>query len=205
MRLLATHFAAQGAHVCSVDYRMLFRGGRLEEAVSDVRDALEWWSDDPMGWGLDPQRIAVVALSAGAALALLATGQSSVPISRLAAVFGVYDFRTLTGQIPEWIASQLVGSKEPSRLLRKSPIGQEQTNAPVLLIHGDNDRLVPVEQAYALCAERERRGLPCQLSVYAGAPHAFLNWDGPFANQALQELSAFLGPALIPKVRSEAV
>jgi len=204
MRLLATHYAAQGAHVCSVDYRMVFRGGHLDTAVSDVADALNWWADDPLGWGVNPSKIAVIAVSAGAALALLATGSQTVPVARMAGVFGIYDFRTLKGRLAGWIARKLVGSNERDTLAQHSPCYSAQPDAPLLLLHGTEDALVPVEQAYALEAVRSEKGLVTTLSIFDGAPHAFLNWQGPHAIRALRELDAFFAPILSQSSESEA-
>ena len=194
MRLLATHFLGHGAHVCSVDYRMLFRGGDLEAAVDDVAAALSWWADDPMGWGIRAKNIAVVAISAGGALALIATGQSPVPVSRVVSIFGIYDFRSLRGQLAGWLAQQLVGSRDVETLGKASPLRRAQVSAPLLLIHGSEDQLVPVDQAVALNASRRQAGLPTHLSIYEGEPHAFLNFEGVGATRALLELDEFLAP-----------
>ena len=194
MRLLATRLSALGFHVCSVDYRMLFRGGRLNEAVDDVAQAIKWWSNDPVGWRVDPSRLAVVALSAGSALTLLAAGRQDVHVARIAAIFGIFDFRALHGRVSALIARKLVGSHQADDLLDASPISRPQPSSPVLLIHGSNDNVVPAEQSYALQRVRQAAGLRTSVSVYDGAPHAFLNQPGPFAQRALDELTAFLRP-----------
>ena len=196
MRLLAAHFVGHGAHVCSVDYRMLFQGGDLEAAVDDVAAALSWWADDPMDWGIRADSIAVVAISAGGALALIATGQSPVPVSHVVSIFGIYDFRALRGKVAGWLAQKLVGSRDAEALGKASPLSRAQASAPLLLIHGSEDQIVPVDQAVALHASRQQAGLPTHLSIYEGEPHAFLNFAGVGATRALLELDEFLAPLL---------
>ncbi len=61
---------------------------------------------------------------------------------------------------------------------------------PVLIIHGDIDRMVPVQQARDLDAALTKAGRPHEMKIYPGAEHAFnfpaaLMWYKPsFANDA---------------------
>ena len=40
IRYLASRLYAAGIAVCAIDYRLIFRGGRIDEAVTDVGDGL---------------------------------------------------------------------------------------------------------------------------------------------------------------------
>jgi carboxymethylenebutenolidase len=44
---------------------------------------------------------------------------------------------------------------------------------PVLILHGDADTTVPVQEAYDLKEILERRGLPYEMQIYPGAGHGF--------------------------------
>ncbi len=44
---------------------------------------------------------------------------------------------------------------------------------PVLILHGENDQTVPVEEAYHLQQVLEKRKLPYEMKIYAGAGHGF--------------------------------
>ena len=47
---------------------------------------------------------------------------------------------------------------------------------PLLLIHGDADQTVPVQQSEILKAKYEETGLKVELIVHPGGPHTY--WDG---------------------------
>ena len=49
------------------------------------------------------------------------------------------------------------------------------STAPTLIIHGDADKLVPIQQAEIFLAKLREVGVPCQLVVKPGASHG---WPG---------------------------
>lgn len=172
MRFLAARLVEAGITVCSVDYRLIFRGGRLAEAIDDVRTALAFWR----ARAPDPGRITLVGLSAGGSLALRVAAHE--PVARLACCFGLYESDHL---------------RVLSRLLFRTPDRSAWTLAahptvPTLLLHGDRDRLVPVAQARRLAAQREALGLPTRLVIYEGAPHGFFRTPSPTADAGVREL-----------------
>jgi acetyl esterase/lipase len=46
-----------------------------------------------------------------------------------------------------------------------------KTSAPALIIHGDADTLVPIQQAELIVAKLKENGVPCELAVRKGAGH----------------------------------
>ena len=44
---------------------------------------------------------------------------------------------------------------------------------PVLILHGDADPTVPVEEAYHLQQVLEKKGIPYEMQIYPGAGHGF--------------------------------
>jgi len=181
MRVLAARLSRAGIAVCAIDYRMIFRGGRLAEALDDVTAAHEFWGERVAGYGLDPGRISMLGLSAGGTLAMLAAARAAPgTVHRLVSSFGLYEIDHLHG--PASLLPRLLfetGDRDAWR--SRSPGHGEQPTMPTLLLHGDDDRLVPVEQAHRLTARREQLGLPTKLVVYAGAPHGFFNLEGSTA------------------------
>ncbi|NVB82640.1 MAG: alpha/beta hydrolase [Kofleriaceae bacterium] len=180
MRFLAAKLVAEGLTVCAVDYRMIFRGGRLDEAVADVRDALAFWR----AHAPDASRIAMVGLSAGASIALLA---ADAALHRLVLCFGLYDMDHLQGPLASLLPRMLFATSDRAVWRERSP-GAAHPAVPTLLLHGDDDGLVPVEQARRLAAAREVLGLPTRLVVYPGAPHGFFNLEGSVAGAATAEI-----------------
>ena len=45
---------------------------------------------------------------------------------------------------------------------------------PTLILHGDADPTVPVEEAYRLREMLEKRGIPYEMQIYPGAGHGFV-------------------------------
>lgn len=190
VRLLASRLSDAGVTVASVDYRMIFRGGRLDESVSDLRDALDAWIQGAPGRDLDPARVSVVGLSAGATLALLAADPR---LHRVACAFGLYDFSDLRGPLASLLPRLLLRSSDRSHWSARSPLLASACATPTLLLHGTADALVPVAQAHALEARRRAQGLPTRLEIYQDAPHAFFNHEGPASAAALRALIEHLG------------
>ena len=67
---------------------------------------------------------------------------------------------------------------------------------PVLILHGENDKTVPVEEAYDLQKLLEKKGIPYEIKIYPGAGHGFDDevWRdaGIRSLQFLQKHLAFL-------------
>jgi acetyl esterase/lipase len=187
MRVLAERLVAAGLAVCAIDYRLIFRGGRLAEATDDVRAALAWWANRATALGLDPRAVTVVGLSAGGALALLAAAGGDV--AGVVACFGLYEIDHLRG--PAALLPRLLfETRDRAAWRARSPRFAPQPAAPTLLLHGDDDGLVPVDQARRLAAHREALGLPTRLVIYPETPHGFFNLPGPARDAGVAEIIA---------------
>lgn len=191
MRLLAARLSRAGVAVCAIDYRMIFRGGRLAEALDDVGAAHAFWGERVAGYGLDPKRISMIGLSAGGSLAMLAAARAAPgTLHRVVSSFGLYEIDHLSGPA-SMLPRLLFGTSNREAWRTQSPGNADQPTMPTLLLHGDEDRLVPVEQATRLAARREQLGLPTKLVIYKGAPHGFFNIAGSqAAAEATTELIA---------------
>jgi acetyl esterase/lipase len=64
-------------------------------------------------------------------------------------------------------------------LLRElSPIQHVTADdAPTLIVHGDKDKLVPIQQAEVLIAKLKKAGVPAELAVKKGADHGWKGMD----------------------------
>jgi dienelactone hydrolase len=113
--------------------------GRSQSA--DIARAVDWLASQPE---VDPDRIGLVGFSFGGQVALL-TGARNHRLKAIVSYAGPTNFATFNAQLP-WYESLPNACR--SDLKSHSPITvASQIKAPVLLIHGDIDATVPIEQA----------------------------------------------------------
>ena len=188
MRYLAGLLVARGFAVAVGEYRMVFRGGRIAEAVDDVVAMLRWWIGRGSELHLDPDRVAAVGLSAGATTLLLAAEQ--VPLSQVVSVFGVYDFASMRGGLGGLIAPLLLQGEAE----RWSPLRRSLPTNRLTLLHGTADTLTPIEDARRAAKDWAAAGVTVELIEYEGLPHAFFNdATSPGCQRATADLLRVLG------------
>jgi dipeptidyl aminopeptidase/acylaminoacyl peptidase len=78
---------------------------------------------------------------------------------------------------------RVTDAKKVEELLRQiSPITHVSADdAPTLIIHGDADKIVPLQQAEAIVARLKEAGVPAELVVKKGVGHTFIGMDGEYA------------------------
>lgn len=192
---------AQRGYVCfQADYR-LSQEGVFPAQLHDVRAAINWIKDNAVAWGVDPNRIGVWGMSAGAHLALLAAYAQDamtepetrpVRVQAVAAVMpttdilGIYRFRLNQKNVrsdlvgPASPESQLLGGN-PEQLQdlarAASPISYvNPNNPPTWLVHGIHDETVPVQQSQTLATMLGKAKVRRQLVLLAGLGHE-AKWD----------------------------
>jgi carboxymethylenebutenolidase len=74
------------------------------------------------------------------------------------------------------------------------PLGQAAKRFPPLLVlHGDADQIIPVENGKQLAAEAKALGAKVDLVIYPGESHGFgARWDDKNATDAFNRAAAFL-------------
>jgi acetyl esterase/lipase len=193
MRFLAARLVAEGIAVFAIDYRLAFRGGRLDEATDDVRVALRFWRERAPQYGLDAGRVSLVGLSAGATLSwLAASGATASELHRLVSVFGLYELDHLQGPLSGLLPRVVFATDDRAQWHARSPRGVPSPVVPTLLLHGTEDGLVPVEQARRLAAHRESLGLPTKLVIYDRAPHGFFNMPCDAGESGAREIADYV-------------
>lgn len=178
-----------GFAVMTFDYRLLLRGGRIEEQVDDVAQALLFWVDRSSEYGLAADKRSVVGLSAGGTLMLLALARLPSLFQRAVSVFAVYDFTTLSGPLMDLSNRMLFRTDDLGKRARWSPHHVFSNAMPLSLLHGTDDSLVPYRQAENFARARRAQNLPVELLTYEGAGHGFFtNRSSAVARKATAEL-----------------
>jgi acetyl esterase/lipase len=92
--------------------------------------------------------------------------------------FQFYDLDVRTGA-----RKPLTGREDVLRMLREmSPVTHVTSDdPPTILIHGDQDRAVPVEQSRSLVARLSESKVPARLVVREGVGHAYPGWEADTA------------------------
>lgn len=154
---------------------------RLPSIVADVRRSVRFIHQHAKEYGVDPNRIGVFGSSAGGHLALLlgTTGDlgdasASDPVlqesSRVAAVVANFPPTDLA----RWATQQPVFKFTEAEAAQFSPIRFVSPNsAPALIVHGDADTGVPIDQGEAMYTALIKAGVPASFIRIRGAGHGF--------------------------------
>lgn len=191
---LLNHMAAHGWVCFNADYRLSPRATFPDQLV-DVKRAIAWAREHATDYGADPGFVCLTGGSAGGHLTALAAltfgdpalqpGFEDADTSVAAAVpfYGLYDLTDNAGvqypELREWVWEQHVlkvaYDEAPERFAAASPIHRVRADAPpFLVIHGDRDTLVPVQEAREFVRElRDASTSPVFYAELAGAEHAF--------------------------------
>ena len=151
--------------------------GRWGEAdVADVAAGVE--AAVERGWG-DPSRLVAIGGSAGGMTALLLAAGQPHRCGAGAALYPVVDLLGLAAATHRYEAHYTVGLIGPlpdaAELHRqRSPLTQAgRITAPVLLLHGSDDPVVPAAQSAELAAVLRRDGTVVEHHVYDGEGHGW--------------------------------
>jgi dipeptidyl aminopeptidase/acylaminoacyl peptidase len=89
-------------------------------------------------------------------------------------------------------------AKVPERYALASPLNHVTCDSPpILLIHEQDDTVVPVEQSQLLAKKLHASGRPVSLLVVAGAGHDFEDKDRTNGRLAMAAVLAFLDDHLL--------
>ena len=174
-----------GFLVVAVNYR-LAPEYLFPAMIEDVKCAVRSLRAHADEYNLDPNRIGVWGGSAGGHLvALLGTTDESAGFdvgeyleysSRVQAVvdmFGPADF-TAVPEVSEGASSTVNEAFRDFDLALASPVTYVTVDdPPFLILHGEKDTLVPIEQSEILLATLQKAGVPAELVRVKNAGHSF--------------------------------
>ncbi len=216
-------YLRRGYAIASINYR-LSQHALFPAQIQDCKAAVRWLRAHAAEYRIDPTRFAAWGSSAGGHLAaMLGTtgdfqefdvGANLDQSSRVQAVvdyFGPTDFLQMDAhRLPNGMVhdgadspeSQLVGGaiqENPAKTTRANPITYvSPADPPFLIVHGDQDPLVPHHQSELLEAALKKAGVPVSFYTVKGAGH------GGFRDPKVEELTReFLAQQLRPGASRE--
>ena len=204
--------------VLSVDYRLV-PDAPGDAALDDCFAALSWLSREAAGFGVDPDRIAILGDSAGgnlAAGAALLARDAGLPLAAQLLIYPALDDRTggpeslfynpyagefvLSSKYLRQLWKARLSQVAPERLAYLAPARAPDLAglAPAFIVTGSLDILVDETIDYA--ARLGRAGVPIDLRVYSGVYHAFDLVPGSttdhFRDDLATAIEAFLNRSL---------
>lgn len=186
---------------------------KIAEIVKQIRRSVRYIHAHADDFGIDANRIGICGASAGGHLSLMIGGtgdngdvnskdsveRASSKVDAVVAIAPPTDFT-------EWGSTGVMPTKDPKMAIFLPAFGIPQnatadetariakelspityvTSAfpPVLIVHGDSDQLVPIQQARKMDAAFEKASVVHSLSVIPGGGHDDKTW-GPAIGQAL--------------------
>ena len=181
---------------------------KVPDAAADVERAVRFIRLNASTFGVDPARLGAFGGSAGGHLSLMlgldpdgGEPQSNDAVLRtpsgLAAVVAYFppvDLRGWTGPSQQFPALDFSKELAPS----VSPIDfVSKDDPPVLLIHGDADRLVPIAHSTRMNAALKAAGVPVEFVTIPGGDHGFTKAED--RQQALELTIGWFERYLLPK------
>jgi acetyl esterase/lipase len=212
----ALHFARRGIATVSVSYRLAPRH-RFPAQLDDVRRGIRHVRAHAAELGVDADRLALLGLSAGAHLAVLAHLVRDVPelrpdlpaeladvgedVRAVVAHYGPYDLARRKPN-PLWDpVADLLGERagEPAWVRLASPQHHAAgASVPIQLVHGTRDEIVSYKESVRMHEALEAAGKTSELLLLDGAPHAFqMEWRGDANRRANEAMDAFFERYLV--------
>jgi acetyl esterase/lipase len=209
-----------GFALASVSFR-LTPVAPLPAQVHDIKGAIRFLRARAGEYGYDATRIGITGVSSGAHLAALVGltngsaphegeigGNTSVSsdVHAVVSYFGASNLTTILGQstpfglnVREPAIELLLGGgvEEEVDLARfGSPVFQvDPRDPPLLLLHGDQDPQMPINQSHELHGVAKENGLTTHFEVIHGAGHG---GEGFFDAERTELAARFLATALVP-------
>lgn len=178
---------------------------QIPEVIQDMHRAVRFIRFNAKKYGVDPNRLGVTGGSAGGHLSLvLGTGlgatrdpdakdpidRESSAVAAVACFFPPTDFLNYGIQGEDGVGIGILkgfkdafGPRADEPEERKklgheiSPIYFVSSNtAPTLILHGDKDKLVPIQQAETFLERAKEAGVKTKLIAKGGAAHGWKDW-----------------------------
>lgn len=187
----ALYLTQRGFAVASISYRFS-QEAIFPAQIEDCKDAVRWLRTNAARYGYDARRIGVWGSSAGGHLvALLGTsGSGADKVQAVVDFYGPTDLPQMAKfpskmdhNAPDSPESQLIGGpiqQNKDKAALANPIRfVTKDDPPFLIVHGDQDPLVPPNQSELLEAALKKAGVPVEYIVLQGAGHGGPHFGTP--------------------------
>jgi len=183
----------RGSSGYGADYAALDDVEKRMDSVADIEACVEWLQDHP---AIDPDRIVAKGGSYGGFMVLAALTEYPDLWAAGIDVVGIANFVTFLENTGDWrreLREAEYGSLAEDRdfLEEISPINNvEQIEAPLFVLHGENDPRVPVGEAEQIVEEVRTHGVPVRKLIFEDEGHGFSKLDNRI--EAYSEIADFL-------------
>jgi acetyl esterase/lipase len=175
------HLVNDGYAAASIDYRLTGLASHPKQ-IHDCKGAIRWLRANAQKFGYDATNIGVGGGSAGGHLALLlgmSNGikelegnvggnlEQSSAVQAVVDLFGPSELKLFAK------SSKRFGHRKPAKLLNSAtPLNYlSKDDPPILIFHGEQDRLVPKSQSEHLHERYQEAKLESALYIIPGAKH----------------------------------
>lgn len=173
---------------------------KVSEIVDQVRTATRFVHEHAAEYGVEPNRLGVSGISSGGHLSLMIAGSPDCHVAAVAAIAPPTD-------LANWGKTGFVLTDDPVMAMFAPPLGIDVKAArteiesvarnispitlvspkfpPTLIVHGDSDNLVPLQQSQSMDQTLGKAGVQHKLDIVAGGGHDEKTF-GPGVMKALQ-------------------
>ncbi len=207
----AEAFLQRGYAYASIDYR-LSSDAIFPAQIEDVKAAIRFLRAHAADYRVDPDRIGLIGHSAGGELVSLAgttnddpqfdTGDNlgvSSAVQAVCDMSGPVDFLAPASALASMLEKLLGGPVDEKQDLAKlaSPIDHVNPKCPpFLILHGEKDPAIPVEEASGFAAALQQAGVSAQLVILPGQPHDLNVWAHTGAGNFMGVITQFFDSVL---------
>jgi acetyl esterase/lipase len=185
----------RGYAIVSVNYRYAIAPDTVADSVSDALAAVQYVLDHHDEWDLDADRVGIYGFSAGGHLAAMVAHEDS-PVRAIAIAGAPTDFAPLLdpavtffdgNEGPDVVSAtiELLGCTTPSdcveRAMHVSPAQLDPGSVDLLIVHGNDDHIVHVDNARRLADHLRAQGVQPTLVIVQGGRHEPLVDEGGIA------------------------
>jgi acetyl esterase/lipase len=188
-------WAEFGFFAMSIDYRLV-GGSPAPAPYLDLLCAIRWLHAHADEYRIDPERIYLIGQSAGGQMvSLMATlGEGSFPrvggwdkarsdVRAVISVAATYELNSLSwGNL--W--TPVTGNVEEARPLASPITHVGPANTPILVLHSDDDKSVPVQQAVDMAEKLKAHGVYHRFVHYTDRGHMGIT------DEVIKEARAFI-------------